>query len=288
MLNFISLGSGSSGNCYLLYTENDALLIDLGIGTRTLRKYFREYGLPLSRVKHILITHDHADHVKSVGKISHDLELPVYTTRDVHKGIDGNYCVRCKVPSTLVKIIEKDVPVEIGDFLVTPFRVPHDSTDNVGYRIECQGVVFCMMTDVGFLSDEMKPMISDANYLVLEANYDEEMLKAGPYPEHLKARIVGTGGHLSNVECGKALAENASPALRHVWLCHLSEENNHPELARKTVEQVLRSYGIAPGKDFELDVLKRKMPTGIFELVRGSAPTEQMLFTNEEMGRGKL
>ena len=178
MLNFISLGSGSSGNCYLLYTENDALLIDLGIGTRTLRKYFREYGLPLSRVKHILITHDHADHVKSVGKISHDLELPVYTTRDVHKGIDGNYCVRCKVPSTLVKIIEKDVPVEIGDFLVTPFRVPHDSTDNVGYRIECQGVVFCMMTDVGFLSDEMKPMISDANYLVLEANYDEEMLKA--------------------------------------------------------------------------------------------------------------
>jgi phosphoribosyl 1,2-cyclic phosphodiesterase len=144
-----------------------------------------------------------------------------------------------------------------------------------------------MMTDVGFLSDEMKPMISDANYLVLEANYDEEMLKAGPYPEHLKARIVGTGGHLSNVECGKALAENASPALRHVWLCHLSEENNHPELARKTVEQVLRSYGIAPGKDFELDVLKRKMPTGIFELVRGSAPTEQMLFTNEEMGRGK-
>ena len=195
--------------------------------------------------------------------------------------------MRCKVPSTLVKIIEKDVPVEIGDFLVTPFRVPHDSTDNVGYRIECQGVVFCMMTDVGFLSDEMKPMISDANYLVLEANYDEEMLKAGPYPEHLKARIVGTGGHLSNVECGKALAENASPALRHVWLCHLSEENNHPELARKTVEQVLRSYGIAPGKDFELDVLKRKMPTGIFELVRGSAPTEQMLFTNEEMGSGK-
>ena len=96
---------------------------------------------------------------------------------------------------------------------------------------------------------------------------------------------MGTGGHLSNTECGKALAENASPALRHVWLCHLSEENNHPELARKTVEQVLRSYGIAPGKDFQLDVLKRKTPTGIFELVRGCAPVEQQLFTNEEMGR---
>ena len=91
MLNFISFGSGSSGNCYLLYTEKDALLIDLGIGTRALRKYFREYGLPLARVKHILVTHDHADHVKSVGKISHDLELPVIATVDVHKGIDRNY-----------------------------------------------------------------------------------------------------------------------------------------------------------------------------------------------------
>lgn len=267
MLNFISFGSGSSGNCYLLYTENDALLIDLGIGTRMLRKYFREYGVPLSRVKSVLITHDHADHVKSVGKISKDLELPVFSTRAVHAGIDRNYCVRCKIPSERVRIIEKDVPFQLGDFRVTPFHVPHDSADNVGYRVECQGVVFCVMTDVGCLTDEMRAMISEANYLVIEANYDVEMLKAGPYPAYLKSRIMGQGGHLSNVDCANALAENATPLLRHVWLCHLSEENNHPELARKTVEQILRSNGIVVGKEFELDILKRTTPTGAFTLV---------------------
>ncbi|MBQ9637019.1 MAG: MBL fold metallo-hydrolase [Prevotella sp.] len=267
MLNFISFGSGSSGNCYLLYTETDALLIDVGIGTRMLRKYFREYDVPLSRVKNILITHDHADHVKSVGKISKDLELPVYTTRAVHSGIDRNYCVRCKIPSDRVRVIEKGEPFQLGEFHITPFSVPHDSADNVGYRIDCQGVVFCIMTDVGTFTDEMRPMVSAANYLVIEANYDVEMLKSGPYPAYLKTRIMGSGGHLSNNECAKALAENATSSLRHVWLCHLSEENNHPELARKTVEQVLRSHGIVAGKDFLLDILKRTTPTGGFTLV---------------------
>lgn len=267
MLNFISFGSGSSGNCYLLYTENDGLLIDLGIGTRVLKKYLREFGLSSSCVHHMLVTHDHADHVKYVGKISQLLDLPVYTTSQVHAGINRNYVVRIKIAHEHVKTVEPGVPLRLGDFLVTPFHVPHDSADNVGYRIECQGVVFCLMTDVGHFTDEMRQMVGQANYLVLEANYDVEMLKAGSYPDYLKTRIMGPGGHLSNEECAKALAENATPALRHVWLCHLSEENNHPELARKAVEHILRSYGIVPGKDFNLDVLKRTTPTGIFHLV---------------------
>jgi len=266
MLNFISFGSGSSGNCYLLYTENGGLLIDLGIGLRSLKKYLREYGISLDTIKQLLVTHDHADHVKSVGKMSKDFSLPVYATKPVHDGIDNNYCVKCKILPENRKVFEKGELLEFGDFKVRAFNVPHDSSDNVGYRIECNGVVFCIMTDVGCLTDEMKEMISDANYLVLEANYDKEMLNAGPYPKHLKDRIVSEGGHLSNEECGQALAENATGKLRHVWLCHLSEENNHPELARKTVEQILRSYGIVAGKDFELDVLKRTTPTGIFLL----------------------
>ena len=89
---------------------------------------------------------------------------------------------------------------------------------------------------------------------------------SGPYPQHLKTRIVSGSGHLNNTLCGEAIANNMREHLRHVWLCHLSEENNHPELARKTVEAVLRSYGIIAGKDLQLDVLKRTMPTGIFEL----------------------
>lgn len=112
----------------------------------------------------------------------------------------------------------------------------------------------------------MQQHISDANYLVLEANYDEEMLRTGPYPQHLKERIASGSGHLSNKACGEALANYATPALRHVWLCHLSEENNHPILAQKTVEQILSSYGILPGKDFLVDVLKRKTPSELYEL----------------------
>ena len=149
---------------------------------------------------------------------------------------------------------------------MTPFGVPHDSADNVGYRIECEGVIFCIMTDVGTVTDEMKEMISEANYLVIEANYDEAMLESGPYPVYLKKRIAGSSGHLSNASCAKALAENATGKLRRVWLCHLSEENNHPELARKTVETALQESLGERCSMPELAVLKRKMPTGIFEL----------------------
>ena len=267
MLKFISFGSGSSGNCYFLYTENDGLLIDSGLGIRALKKRFIDYGLNLRQVHHILVTHDHADHVKTVGKLSEDLDVEVYATSEVFKGIAGNYCVRIKIASERAKRIEKGVRFQVGDFEVESFHVPHDSFDNVGYRIECQGVVFCIMTDVGHVTDEMKKHISEANYLVLEANHDVEMLKNGHYPAYLKERIYSPNGHLSNTDCAMALAENATPELKHVWLCHLSEENNHPELARKTVESILQAHGIVIGKEFDLDVLKRRMPSGIFDLI---------------------
>ena len=266
MLQFISFGSGSSGNSCLLFTENEGLLIDAGIGVRTLRKHLREYGIPLSKINNILITHDHADHVMSVGSLSRDFQLPVYTTEKVHKGIYGNWCVKHKIAQSLQKVIEKGQTFRLGDFEITPFEVPHDSTDNVGYKIVAQGVCFCLMTDIGIITDEMKTVIAEAQYLVIEANHDEEMLKNGPYSQHLKGRILGPRGHLSNTDCGKAIAENATSKLKHAWLCHLSDENNHPELARITVEQVLRSYGIIIGKDFEADVLRRKLPTGPWEL----------------------
>lgn len=266
MLRFISFGSGSSGNCYYLYTETDSLMIDAGIGVRMLKKYFRGYGLKLEDVHRVLVTHDHADHVKSVGSLSSDYHLPIYATSKVHRGIEQNYCVKKKINPADAHVIEKGKTFCLGEFRITSFDVPHDSTDNVGYRVECGDVVFCLMTDVGHVTEEMQGYIEEANYLVLESNYDEEMLRQGPYPQYLKERIRGANGHLCNTACAKALAEHASDNLRHVWLCHLSEENNHPELARKTVEQVLRSYGIVAGKDFSLEVLKRKTPSEIYEL----------------------
>lgn len=267
MLRFISLGSGSSGNCYYLQTADDALLIDAGVGLRTLKKHLHNYGLRLDSVKHILITHDHADHVKSVGIISSEYNIPVYAINEVHNGIYRNYCVPRKIPADNVRHISMGEKIRLGDFIVTPFAVPHDSSGNVGYRIEAEGVTFCLMTDVGHVTEEMQDYIAEANYLVIEANYDVEMLKNGPYPQHLKVRIDGPTGHLSNVACGEAIANYATTCLKRVWLCHLSEENNHPVLALKTVEQTLRSYGIIIGKDFIVEDLKRKSPSELYELV---------------------
>lgn len=266
MLNFISFGSGSSGNCYYLFTATDGLLIDTGVGLRTLKKNFKDYGLSISSVKNILITHDHADHVKSVGCISNDYRLPVYTTEKVHGGISRNYCVQRKINPDFVRYVEKNTPFVLGDFVITPFSVPHDSTDNVGYCIEACGITFCIITDAGCVTEEMAGYITRANYLVIEANHDEVMLKNGPYPQYLKRRILSDNGHLSNNACAEALAKNMSEDLKAVWLCHLSEDNNHPELARKTVESILAGYGIIVGTDLSLDVLKRKTPSGIFEL----------------------
>ena len=266
MLKFISFGSGSSGNCYYLATSEDALIIDAGVGVRMLKKHMREYGLNLHNVHYILITHDHADHIKSVGSLSHELNVPVYCTEKVHDGIDRNYCVTRKISNDKKHVIQPQLPIQLGDFMITPFCVPHDSSDNVGFFIEAGDTNFCIMTDVGAVTEEMKGYINRSQYLVIEANHDVEMLSQGPYPQYLKTRIASEKGHLCNRDCGRAIAENMSEELRHVWLCHLSEENNHPELARKTVESVLRQYGIIAGKDLQLDVLRRKLPTGVFEL----------------------
>jgi len=265
-LRFVSLGSGSSGNCYMIFTESEALVIDVGLGTRRLKKLLHEMRLSFMERTSILVTHDHADHVKSVGSLSHELGLPVYSTRTVHHGIDRNYSIRHKVDAELRRYVEPGVTVQIGPFAVTPVSVPHDSSDCVGYEIEACGVKFAIITDVGHVTDEIRRVIASVNYLVIESNHDEEMLRQGPYPAVLKARVSGSRGHLSNRDCGIALAENASPLLRHVWLCHLSEENNHPELAYKTVEQMLRERGIVAGKDFVVTVLKRRSPSDIFTL----------------------
>ena len=264
MLEFISFGSGSSGNCYLLRTDNDALLVDVGVGLRTLKKHFLEYGVSFSDIHHVLVTHDHADHIKSVGSLANDYHLPVYATSEVHHGILLNKCVRSKISTADRKIIEKDKTYQLGEFTVTPFHVPHDSVDCVGYRIVCQDTVVCIMTDAGVVTAQMQQLIGEANLLVIEADYDIEMLQKGSYPQDLKERILGETGHLSNRDCAEAIANYATPSLRQVCLCHLSDKNNHPILARKTVEMILRQHGIIAGVDFHLDCLKRNKPTGPF------------------------
>lgn len=266
MLRFISFGSGSCGNCYYIYDEEFGILIDAGIGARRLKKYFADYGLSLSRIRYMLVTHDHADHVKAVGSISNSYNIPVYATEKVHEGIRKNYCVRKKIEACNVRMINKDGTLRLGNFNISFFNVPHDSMENIGFRIEHCGHLFCLMTDIGHITEEMERVVSEAEYLVIEANHDEEMLLTGPYPEHLKKRVRGDYGHLSNKQCGQTLRKNASSRLNHVWLCHISQENNHPELARKTVELELNGSEKLNGKEITVEVLKRNTPSNIYEL----------------------
>ena len=267
-MKFVSLGSGSSGNCYLLQAGGTSILLDAGIGIRALRKFLKDFGLSLEEdIAAVFVTHDHADHIKSVGCIACDYGKTIYATRLVHEGIACNRCLKIMVPNERKGFVEKGVPVEIGSLRITPFDVPHDSHDCVGYVVEADGVRFCLATDVGHVTEVIQEQVGLANYLVLEANHDVNMLMMGKYSQYLKDRISSDRGHLNNEQAACLLAEYATPQLRHVWLCHLSEENNHPVLARKTAEAVLRGHGIIPGVDFELDILKRKTPSQMYSLV---------------------
>ena len=163
MLNFVSWGSGSSGNCYFLYTENEGLLIDAGVGVRTIKKYFREYGLKLSQINNILITHDHADHVKAVGALSIETGAKVWSTKPVHIGIMKNFCVRKKVPEDNISIIETGSTFSIGSFTVQSCHVPHDSMDNNGYLIKYENVLLGLITDIGCVTQDIANIVANAN-----------------------------------------------------------------------------------------------------------------------------
>lgn len=266
MIRFMSLGSSSSGNCYYLATDNTQILVDAGLGVKTLRHGLKEKGVMLADIDAVFITHDHADHIKAVGYLARDYHLPIYATEEVHRGINRNYCVTVKLTPESTRVIQKKQVTEIGDFRITAFSVPHDSSDCVGYRIETDEEVFLIITDVGHVTEEIQKQVSEAHYIVMESNHDVDMLMMGPYPAYLKGRIRSGRGHISNYDGAKLIAEHASPILHRVWLCHLSEENNHPELARKTYETVLREYGLVVGVDFQLDVLRRKQASEMMTL----------------------
>ncbi|MGN1376184.1 MAG: MBL fold metallo-hydrolase, partial [Prevotella sp.] len=183
-----------------------------------------------------------------------------------HEGIRRNYCVKKKIDAANIRYIDRDEPLVLGDFNITVFNVPHDSLENVGFNIRYGNMTFCIMTDIGHITEDMSRAISEANYLIIESNHDVEMLMAGPYPEHLKKRINSENGHLSNKQCAKAICDFASEKLKHVWLCHLSQENNHPELARKTLELELANTQRIDTTAIKIDILKRCAPCDICEL----------------------
>ena len=256
--SFFSLSSGSCGNCYYLGNSYYGILIDAGIGPRVIKKRLAEYGVNLSSIMAVLITHDHYDHIESVGHLGEKLHIPVYAIREVHRGIKNSPLIQNSLNGS-AKYIEKGKTFQIEDFRITPFDVPHDSNDNAGYYMEFGGQKMTLATDVGAITDEVANYMCKANQLVIESNYDEEMLNNGRYPWHLKRRITSGTGHLSNRQTAEFLANNFSSELRNIWLCHLSGDNNNPQLAFDTTKDQLSLKGIEVGKHVDLHVLERNV-----------------------------
>lgn len=263
-LRFISFASGSSGNCYYIGNMHHGVLIDAGIGPRTIKKRLKEAGLDFSHIMAVFVTHDHVDHIKGVGSLGEKHHIPIYSTRLVHEGIARCYGMTEKLSNASKRFIEKNETISIFDFHITAFSVSHDSTDSVGYTVHYRGKRFTVATDLGYICESAAEHIRKANYLVIEANYDEQMLQTGHYPYHLKKRVAANTGHMDNKHTAHFLAENYHDKLEYVYLCHLSKDNNKPALAYETVSAGLKERGIQVGKHLQLMALERTQPSELF------------------------
>jgi len=241
---FMSIGSSSGGNCYYVGTTEYGFLIDAGISVRTVKKALKEHKIDFENIYGIFLTHDHTDHVKYAGILAEKHNLPIFATQEVFDGINSNGNVEPKVASQNRKIFKKYDITTIKDFIFQSFPVSHDASDAMGYAITFKNKKLVIATDLGYISKEVADHISKANYLVIEANYDDEMLKSGPYPYNLKQRVRSHTGHLSNKHTAKFLADNWHKDLTHIFLCHISGENNTNELAYDIVKEALDEKNI--------------------------------------------
>lgn len=246
-LLFISFGSGSSGNSCFIGTKEGGIVIDAGIRSDIIEDALRRNGIQMSHVKGLLLTHDHSDHVRySYNLLRNNRHLSLYCTPRVLNGLLRRHNISKRIKEYHTPIF-KEIPFKIAGMEITAFEVPHDGTDNMGFSIETESHRFVLATDLGYVADRARHYMSLANYLMIESNYDETMLTNGRYPEYLKARIRAVNGHLDNRDTAAFLGEIINPALKHIFLCHLSEDNNSPEKALAEIRNMLESKGLRVG-----------------------------------------
>lgn len=244
-IKFKSLSSGSCGNCYYLGVFSDegtpeaGILIDAGVSPRRLKKELQAEGLTFDDFQAILITHDHLDHIRSLGSYCKHIQKPVWATPRLiqtlsHHFMTGEYLGPFR--KTMNDGWNEIVP---GMICARWFEVPHDATQTVGFAIVLNGYKYVHITDCGRMTEEAINWCRQAQTVTLESNYDMYMLRHGPYPKELQDRICTGHGHLSNDECATAISCFDHDGLRNVFLCHLSEHNNTPELAMKASRPVL-------------------------------------------------
>ncbi len=274
-IKFKSFSSGSCGNCYFIGIFNETgaceagVLIDAGFSPRRLKKELEREGLCFDDFAGLLVTHDHNDHIRSLGSYCKHLRKPVWTPPSLGNAlsrhfITGEYYDRCRRP--LAPGWNELVP---GRIRAQFFEVPHDASCTYGYALLLDDYKFVIMTDIGRMVPQALSFARQADTVVVESHYDLYMLRHGPYPKDLQDRICGGRGHLSNAECAEALRAFAHPGLRNVFLCHLSEHNNTPELAFQASSEALKeAYGPPPADALFGNGLQDERPPRLCPLPR--------------------
>lgn len=227
-----SLNTGSNGNCFYIGNDTEAILIDAGISCRETEKRMKRLGLSMEKVKAIFVSHEHSDHISGIPVLARKYSLPVYISDHTYRES------RLSIQPSLVRKFQTAQFIPVGSLSIKTFRKSHDASDPHSFVITCNGVNVGVLTDIGWCCSEVVHHFRQCNAVFLESNYCEEMLMNGPYPYHLKKRIQGDRGHLSNHQALELFRNFRSDTLSHLILSHLSKNNNSPVL----VEQLFAPY----------------------------------------------
>ncbi len=256
MLNFTSLYSGSSGNCLFVESNNAKILIDAGVSLKKIENALESININPSDLNAIIVTHEHTDHIQSLGNLSKKFDLPVFATS---KTFDAMPKQSEKISENNKKNININEKFSIGDIEILPFQIPHDAADPCGFTLVSDNNKISIATDLGHMTNDILKEIDGSEFILLESNYDSNVLKYTKYPFKLKERIAGPTGHLSNKTAGQTINYLIKSGLKTAMLGHLSKESNFPELAYQTVIDEILSDGTNID-NFHLSVANRDFP----------------------------
>lgn len=260
---FCPLLSGSSGNATYIAAGSERILVDCGVSGKQVTAALEAIDVAADTLSALFITHAHNDHLRGVGVLSRRYHLPIYASCGTWKEI-GRWNALGEIAPENIHVFDScrsQIDTPFMAIQVTCFPLPHDTPDPVGYRFSLGGKTVVVATDIGYITPEIKDAAGYADIILLESNHDLDMLKNGSYPWHLKRRILSNYGHLSNEAAGIFAVELAKNGTRRIYLGHLSQENNRPQLALETVAARLSRSKIDPERDVELLVARRDAPS---------------------------
>ena len=263
-LNFCSLSSGSSGNCYYIGNEFHGILIDAGISATSIRKFLKNMDISMQTIMGILITHNHIDHIRGLEVLLRKNSIPAFTT---HKIWESILTPQKNISRDCIREIPLQGKFHLAGFDIEAFPIFHDAPETIGFQICAGGKKITIATDLGHICQTAAMYIKEANLLVIESNYDEQMLVNGSYPYYLKARIQSDHGHLGNHQTSVFLADIYNEYLSHICLAHLSKNNNTPEKALQTLHHAFSERGITLNSRQRISILNRNTPTEMIRLV---------------------